>query len=447
MLLPIRTLCGKRERKDGTRLIFIQYCYTSDRRTLLNTHIAVPTKFWNKKHRRISNDLPSEFGDAMQLNAELGRMIRLAEDIVLFALKKNVRDPLLFVKETFHPKFDISLLESTLRETGAKNQHNEEINLNFFFQLDEYINSKSRKVTPGMLKVFNNTKTVLKGFEEFRKKEIRFDEIDYNFYEELVDYLLFEHVQRRRKELIKGLKRSSAGKTIKQLRIFLKNRMRKKIISEIDLEDFKILDEESDAIYLNKEEIKQINAADLSNSPFLEKYRDLLVFGCFTGLRFSDFSTIKPEDVRGKRLYKKQNKSDNWVVVPLRDEAYSIFVQRFKSKIPILTNPDFNYYIKEVGKVVGITELITFSHKRGNEDIVVTKPKYQWITSHTCRRSFCTNEFLAGTPVELIMKISGHKSLRDFYRYIRITPEQAAFQIEEIWEKRELVNIGNNQEV
>lgn len=176
--------------------------------------------------------------------------------------------------------------------------------------------------------------------------------------------------------------------------------------------------------------------ANLSAFPFLEKYRDLLVFGCLTGLRFSDFSTIKSEDVRDKRLYKKQKKSDHWVVVPLRDDAYSIFIHRFKRTIPIVSNANFNYYIKEVGKLAGITEPITFSHKRGNTDIIQTKPKHQWITSHTCRRSFCTNEFLAGIPVELIMKISGHKSIRDFYRYIRITPEQAALQIERIWNQR-----------
>jgi len=90
-----------------------------------------------------------------------------------------------------------------------------------------------------------------------------------------------------------------------------------------------------------------------------------------------------------------------------------------------------------VGKHAGISELITFSYKKGNKTIAETKQKYQLITSHTCRRSFCTNEFLAGTPVELIMKISGHKSLRDFYKYIRITPEQAAKQIEKIWQERE----------
>jgi site-specific recombinase XerD len=213
--------------------------------------------------------------------------------------------------------------------------------------------------------------------------------------------------------------------------------MRRKIIPPINLEEFKILDEASDAIYLTEEEIKRIYLTDLSKHPHLEKYRNLLVFGCLTGLRFSDFSTIRAQDIRDMRLYKKQVKSDHWVVVPLREEAYHIYVRDFNKVIPAITNPDFNYYIKEVGRLASVTQLIRFSHKRGNKDVVVTKPKYAWITSHTCRRSFCTNEFLAGTPTELIMKISGHKSLRDFYRYIRITPEQAAQQMETIWKQRE----------
>jgi hypothetical protein len=52
------------------------------------------------------------------------------------------------------------------------------------------------------------------------------------------------------------------------------------------------------------------------------------------------------------------------------------------------------------------------------------------------QRSFCINEFLAGTPVELIMKISGHKSVKDFYKYIRITPEEAGHKIKALWKNR-----------
>ena len=244
--------------------------------------------------------------------------------------------------------------------------------------------------------------------------------------------------KKRRKALTKGLKLNTIGKTVKQLRIFLKNRSKKKIILPIDLDGFKILEEEADAIYLTEAEIQRIYLLDLSEHPHLIKYRDLLVFGCLTGLRFSDLSVIRSEDVRDKKLYKKQEKSDHWVVVPLREEAYTIFVHHFKRRIPRITNPDFNYYIKEVGKLAGIVELMTFSYKRGNKDVVEVKPRYEWITSHTCRRSFCTNEFLAGTPVKLIMKISGHKKESDFYRYIKISAEQAALQIEKIWGDRNI---------
>jgi integrase len=86
--------------------------------------------------------------------------------------------------------------------------------------------------------------------------------------------------------------------------------------------------------------------------------------------------------------------------------------------------------------MAGLTQLVKHSYKKGNKDIVEVKPKYAWVTSHTCRRSFCTNEFLAGTPVELIMKISGHKSVKDFYKYIRISPEEAGRKVKELWEKR-----------
>jgi integrase len=143
-------------------------------------------------------------------------------------------------------------------------------------------------------------------------------------------------------------------------------------------------------------------------------------------------------------LYKKQGKSDHWVVIPLRNQANHILNFKFNKKVPIVGNSDFNHYIKEIGKLAEIEEPIKFSYKRGNKTIVEIKPKFAWITSHTCRRSFCTNEFLAGTPVELIMKISGHKSVRDFYKYIRITPEEAGKKIKEIWQSRGEINPGNN---
>lgn len=136
-------------------------------------------------------------------------------------------------------------------------------------------------------------------------------------------------------------------------------------------------------------------------------------------------------------LYKKSAKVDTWAVIPLLDEAQVIFNRHFRNGIPKISNPKFNKYIKEIGKIAGITEPTTFSYKRGSQDITVKKSKCEWITTHTCRRSFCTNEYLQGTSVALIMSISGHKSTTDFFKYIRIAREEhAAMQIKDIWKDR-----------
>jgi hypothetical protein len=105
--------------------------------------------------------------------------------------------------------------------------------------------------------------------------------------------------------VLTGLKLNTIGKTIKHLRGFLKDRVKWKIIAPIDLTDFKIPEEESDAIYLTHQEIISIHQTDLSAHPYLIEYRDLFVLACLTGLRFSDFSTLKPEDLQRDMLYKK----------------------------------------------------------------------------------------------------------------------------------------------
>jgi hypothetical protein len=60
-------------------------------------------------------------------------------------------------------------------------------------------------------------------------------------------------------------------------------------------------------------------------------------------------------------------------------------------KMPQVSNPNFNYYIKEVARLAGVDELVKITHKHGNKVVEETRPRFAWITSHTCRRSFCTN--------------------------------------------------------
>jgi integrase len=59
------------------------------------------------------------------------------------------------------------------------------------------------------------------------------------------------------------------------------------------------------------------------------------------------------------------------------------------------------------------------------------------ISSHTARRSFCTNEYLKGTPALTIMKVSGHKTESSFLKYIKISSKEHAEKMKQLWEGRE----------
>jgi site-specific recombinase XerD len=442
VLYPIKPGCYK-PRRDGTSNIHIQYCYTvekNEKKTLLDTEIVIPINCWEKENLFITPDLPRQYGSAKKLNETLDSQLRLVEDIITYATKKNIVDKGSFVKTFYKPDLDIYCLSELVhkKEEERKKQEEEQkgVDLDVFNQIDAYIKSKKKKVCKDMPRIWRNMKDHLLTYQEARAIKITFESFTLDFYEDFVDFLSHEYIQKRRKQKIVGLKINTVGKTVNHLRGFLINRSKKKIIPTVDLTDWDVVGEETDAEYLNWSEIEKMWTVDLSEYPHLIPYRADFVLGCLTGLRFSDFSKLEKPDVRGDFLYKKQGKSRHWVVIPLRRAAREILENRFKDDYKPLTNAEFNRHIKTVAKLASIDEPIKHSYRKGNNWFDEVKPKYEWITSHTCRRSFCTNEFLAGTPVELIMKISGHKSTKDFYRYIRITPEQAAQIMKEIWEKR-----------
>lgn len=446
MRIPIKPLCEeKRIKANGKASIYIQYFHDGEHRTFLNTQLAIPPGYWDKRKQCIKETLPAEFGNHNQLNKEVDRQLRLAGDLITFGKSLGIAEIGSFVKENFSPSLDIEEFKICQLSTGKSFvPESTKKKEGFFKHLEEYIQAKSNKVKPGTLTVFHSMLLHFEAFEKYRKEPISFQSFDYQFYEDFIDFLIFKYPVPRKKTPTYGLRVNTVGKTIHQFRIFIRDRVKRKVIQPIDLSDYKVLTEETDAVYLTHEEIGNIHHLDLADHPELIPAKNLFVLGCLTGLRFSDFSALKPEDLQQDMLHKKQEKSVHWVVIPLRKEAKAIFTEQFKTEIPNICNSEFNQKIKEIAKLAGIAQTIKFSYRKGNRMVEVKKPKSAWITSHTARRSFCTNEFLAGTPVYLIMKISGHKREKDFYRYIRVDPQEAALKVKELWMQRGDLEIFKN---
>lgn len=443
---PLKAICrSKKPRADGTALIYFPFYHDGEHKVLLDTGIAIPPAYWDNRQRCPKSSLPPEYGNAQRLSDEIDRLEVLARDLIKLARKQGVAPLGQYIKEKFRPDLDLDAL--ALEEFQLKTAYvpeNRKKKEPFFQQLDDYVKSKSKKVKKGTLSVYNSMILHFAAFQQHRQKTIDFASLDYQFYEDFVDFLTFDYQLPRKKTSVLGLRVNTVGKTIHHLRMFIIDRVKRKIIPAIDLSDYKVPTEDTDAVYLPYEEIEKIYRLDLSEHPELISARNLFVLGCLTGLRFSDFSALKPEDLQQDKLYKKQEKSVHWVVIPLRKEAKAIFTEQFKAEIPRICNAEFNKKIKEIAKLAGIAQTIKFSYRKGNKMIEVKKPKWAWITSHTARRSFCTNEFLAGIPVYLIMQISGHKREKDFYKYIRISPEEAAKRVMDLWMERGDLEIFKN---
>ena len=86
---------------------------------------------------------------------------------------------------------------------------------------------------------------------------------------------------------------------------------------------------------------------------------------------------------------------------------------------------------------VPFTKQITYKR----EQTEVVRMKYDFLQTHTARRSFCSNEYLKGTDPMIIMAISGHKSHKSFMRYIKVSNEQFADKMAKIWEEREIAGV------
>src|SRR5438105_230658 len=148
-----------------------------------------------------------------------------------------------------------------------------------------------------MPRIYRNMKEHLEAFEKFRNSPISFDCLDLEFYEKFVDFLSHDYIVKRKTSGEKGLKINTVGKTIKQFRTFLRNRIRKRIIPPIDMDGWTILEVEVDTVYLTRDEIKRIEELDLSVRPDLIETRNDFIMGCLTGLRFSEFSNLTKNDI------------------------------------------------------------------------------------------------------------------------------------------------------
>ena len=115
-------------------------------------------------------------------------------------------------------------------------------------------------------------------------------------------------------------------------------------------------------------------------------------------------------------------------------------LKKYNYDLPQIPSYKFNERVKELGEKIKLNLKIEILWKKGNIRVKDVYNKWELISSHTCRQSFCTNMYLSGFPAEELMKISGHKSPAAFMMYIKVDNQQAANRLKAL--KRWFAEIG-----
>lgn len=245
--------------------------------------------------------------------------------------------------------------------------------------------------------------------EYFGSKNPTFNDIDYSFCEDLIEWM----------SETKGLCANTRGSHVKFIKAAMNEAYKSKLHRNEEFRTFRKEMEQIDAIYLTNEEVTRIAELPLCGAHAVA--RDLFIVGCHTGMRFSDYSRLSMKDISNGVIHLITQKCKTPVDIPAHPRVLKA-LERYDGAMPKMFPQKFNKYIKDVCKEAKIDDVVTV--RKGGAHIRCEK--WELVSSHTARRTGLTNMYKAGIPVYRCMMISGHKTEQVFMTYIRITQEENA---------------------
>jgi integrase len=390
-------------------------------RVKIPTGLSVPPKYWLDKKQRAK--VIMEFPDASRINDKLDEI-----EAAMSSLLKKYRDQEYF-PDPATLKLDFQQLNGVaIKSSKAKT---------FWNLFDEFVAHKEKEFDD-VRDYQNSLRKHLLNAEKRMSKPLSIEMIGLpqsKFSEIWKDYLTYE-APNSQGDL--GLAANTIGKQNKNLKSFLNWCFDLNIANRFSLKVYPTVNEEVDKIHISENELEKIASMKLDDETE-DKVRDLFIIGCETGLRFSDFSRIDRDDIRDGSIHFRPKKTsgskNNKVVIPISQRLNGV-LQKHGGQPPhfdINRVSLFNKILREVCQKAGLDDDIVFYRKVAGRQIKEVRKRYSQISSHTCRRTFCTLKFLKGMPAQAIMKFSGHKTERNFLKYLKLDAEMTAIKFKEFF--------------
>ena len=348
----------KQLNKQGTALVQVE-ALLNQRKVYFRTNLYLKPEHWNSRNAQVDNH-----PQAHDLNSMLFEFVLHLQAIELSLWKRGI-------------PVTLSLLKDAIKKDKP-------VNVTFPVFARTYVQESDRKRSTK-----ENLLTTVTVLQEFRPG-IDFKDITYTFLRDFEVHL---------KE--KGNSVNTIAKHLRQLRTLVNEAINQGYIPSdaYPFRKYKIKQEKGRKEFLTPDELKRLENLDVDKK--LRHVLDAFLFCCYTGLRYSDFCQLTPENiirVNGKRwLYFKSVKTDVEIRLPLHLlfegkalavlERYDIVTDFAK----IGPNSEANKYLAQLAAFARIRKHITY---------------------HTARHTCATLLVHQGVPITTVQKLLGHTSVR-----------------------------------
>lgn len=306
----------------------------------------------------------------------------------------------------------LSVQQVDIKEKKAKNK-------DLWKCYDEFVkvNGKLNDWTPATFEKFAALRNHLSGFA----KKLSFAKFDEDGIASFIDFLGK-----------KGMKNSTINKQLGFLRWFLRWCYEKGYHTNHTFEYFKpkLKNATKRVIFLTQEEMEKMESLAIPEKyTSLETVRDVFLFSCYTGLRYSDVYNLTWDDIHDGKIEIVTVKTADRILIELNSKSQAILDKysdiRFPNKkvLPVLSNQKMNKKLHALCKLAGIIEPVKTTHYEGNRRIDKVQPKYELVGTHCGRRTFICTALSKGIPPSVVMKWTGHSDYKAMKPYIDIADE------------------------
>lgn len=187
---------------------------------------------------------------------------------------------------------------------------------------------------------------------------------------------------------LKSLRNNTTNKELKRLKRILEFAVKEGYLS---VNPFRLMlkEEKLDYNVLSKQEIDHLLSITFEQ-PRLTEIRDIFVFQCYTGLSYSDLTTLTKTDITNDVIIKRRQKTDVQYVIPVLPIAKEI-LEKYNYTLPTISNQKYNQWLKVLGELSGLKKNLH---------------------SHLARHSFACLLLNGGVDMKTISRTLGHSSMK-----------------------------------